>query len=150
MSLCWTMVSRSSRSTLLSAIRTKRYQLNFLSYNYIRGWLLCISVHIISGFANLSFCFPPCREVEFVEKPGWWFYDDINHEKIHDNIFSLSVILWLWFLTIIFWMQTIILTYSAHQVKAMHFCLKLKDERNGRPKTETIDDDPFTDERVCT
>ena len=47
-------------------------------------------------------------------------------------------------------MQTIIMTYFAHQVKAMHFCLKLKDERNGRPKTETIDDDPLTDERVCT
>jgi len=34
------------------------------------------------------------------------------------------------------------------KVKAMHFCLKLKDERNGRPKTETIDDDPLTDERI--
>jgi len=34
------------------------------------------------------------------------------------------------------------------KVKAMHFCLKLKDERNGRPKNSTIDDDPMSDERV--
>lgn len=34
------------------------------------------------------------------------------------------------------------------KVKAMHFVLKLKSERNGRPKQSTIDDDPLADERI--
>lgn len=35
------------------------------------------------------------------------------------------------------------------KVKAMHYVLQLKDERNGRPKQSTIDDDPLDDERVA-
>lgn len=34
------------------------------------------------------------------------------------------------------------------KVKAMHYCLKLKDERCGRPKTSTIDDDPLGGNRI--
>lgn len=31
----------------------------------------------------------------------------------------------------------------------MHFLLKLKEERNGRPKTMVIDDDPMEEELIA-
>ena len=35
------------------------------------------------------------------------------------------------------------------QVKAMHFIQKLREERNGRPKTTTVDDNPLSEDEVC-
>lgn len=36
------------------------------------------------------------------------------------------------------------------KVKAMHYCLKIKDDRCGRPKTSSVDDEPLDDERISS